>query len=332
MGYNITIDCGTTNTRIFLFEEENILQRFSTEIGVRNTAIDGNNAKLKSAVKLGIEKVIDSQGISLDDIDVILAAGMITSNLGLYEIEHIYAPAKIDDFATAMKEKLLPEVCSKPIWFIPGLKNNIKEVNVTNFVNMDIMRGEEVEALYVSETLSDKLPALFVLPGSHTKFISINENKEILGCLTTLGGELIAAVSENTIVASSVENRFAERIDHEYLIKGYKEARKTRLSRTLFSIRILGQFTNTTQNQKANFLIGAILYEDIKAILSSGVIPISWNMNVIIVGKKILSDSFEFLLKYEEYFNNVVNYSDMRFDNMSGKGSLLVAKRKGLIK
>ncbi|MFW5889623.1 MAG: hypothetical protein ACOCUD_04525, partial [Bacillota bacterium] len=111
-----------------------------------------------------------------------------------------------------------------------------------------------------------------------------------------------------------------------------KAARKNRLSRTLFSVRILGQFTNTTQNQRANYLMGAILYEDIKAILNSGVIPIFWNMNVIIVGKKILSDSFEILLKYEDYFNSVSNYSDDRFKYISAKGSLLVAKQKRLIR
>lgn len=332
MGHYITIDCGTTNTRVFLFRDDIIIRKFSIEVGVRNTAIDGHNFKLKNAVKLGIETVIASEEIFLDNIDLIIAAGMITSNLGLYEIEHIFAPADIDCFANAMIQKLLPDICSKPIWFIPGLKNNIRKVTVSNFVNMDIMRGEEVEALYVSEVLSDKLPALFVLPGSHTKFISISSEKEILGCLTTLGGELISAVSENTIVASSVENKFADEIDREYLIKGYKEARKNCLSRTLFSVRILGQFTKTTQNQKANFLIGAILYEDIKAILNSGVIPITREMNVIIVGKKILSDSFEILLRYENYFNNVINYSDNRFENMSGKGSLLVAKKKRLIK
>lgn len=331
MNYNITIDCGTTNTRVFLFRDKTIIQLFSTEVGVRNTAIDGNNGKLKRAVKWGIEEVIKLEKISLSEIDFILASGMITSNLGLYEVDHIFAPANINDFANGMVKKLFPDVCNKPIWFVPGLKNNIKKVNVNNFVNMDIMRGEEVEALYIAELLSDQLPALFVLPGSHTKFISISAEKEILGCLTTLGGELISVVSENTIVSSSVENRYATEIDEEYLIKGYKEARKNRLSRTLFSVRILGQFTNTTQNQRANFLMGAILYEDIKAILNSGVIPISWNMNVIIVGKKILSHSFEVLLKYEEYFNTVTNYSDNRFKYISANGSLLVAKQKRLI-
>ncbi len=332
MKYNITIDCGTTNTRVNLLGGDNIVQKFKTEVGVRNTAIDGNNRLLKKSVNKGILSVLELEGILLEEVNVILASGMITSNVGLFEVKHIFAPADLSKVAEGMVEKLLPDVCDKPIWFIPGVKNNIKEVNVDNFVNMDIMRGEEVEALYITDLLVDRLPALLILPGSHTKFISISSEKEILGCLTTLGGELISVVSENTIVASSVENRFAEEIDNEYLIKGFKEARKTRLTRTLFSVRILGQFTSSTQNQRANFLNGAILYEDIKAILNSGVIPVSWDMNVIIVGNQILSDSIKILLEYEGFFKKVENDFGDRFEQMSSKGSILVAKEKGLIK
>ena len=50
--YTITIDGGTTNTRCILWNSSRQrIDEQKREVGVRNTAIDGNNSKLKNAVK-----------------------------------------------------------------------------------------------------------------------------------------------------------------------------------------------------------------------------------------------------------------------------------------
>lgn len=50
--YVIFIDSGTTNTRIRLVEEEKtiVLDVEKVQVGVRNTAIDGNNQQLKKNI------------------------------------------------------------------------------------------------------------------------------------------------------------------------------------------------------------------------------------------------------------------------------------------
>ncbi|MFR8015323.1 MAG: hypothetical protein ACLU48_01555 [Clostridiaceae bacterium] len=46
--YTITIDTGTTNTRVYLFNEKyEAVASAKSEIGVRITAIDGNNNRLR---------------------------------------------------------------------------------------------------------------------------------------------------------------------------------------------------------------------------------------------------------------------------------------------
>lgn len=46
--YVITIDTGTTNTRTFLWDENrNMIASASASVGVHDTAIEGNNARLK---------------------------------------------------------------------------------------------------------------------------------------------------------------------------------------------------------------------------------------------------------------------------------------------
>ena len=50
--YTITIDGGTTNTRCILWNSSRQrIDEQKLEVGVRNTAIDGNNSKLKNSVK-----------------------------------------------------------------------------------------------------------------------------------------------------------------------------------------------------------------------------------------------------------------------------------------
>lgn len=50
--YTITIDGGTTNTRCILWNSSRQrIDEQKREVGVRNTAIDGNNSKLKMLLK-----------------------------------------------------------------------------------------------------------------------------------------------------------------------------------------------------------------------------------------------------------------------------------------
>ena len=49
---NMIIDCGTTNLRVTLTDEVgNVLARSSRPGGVRHTAIDGHNGRLKTMLR-----------------------------------------------------------------------------------------------------------------------------------------------------------------------------------------------------------------------------------------------------------------------------------------
>ena len=48
---------------------------------------------------------------------------------------------------------------------------------------MDIMRGEEAETFGLIEQLKLQGPAIFVLPGSHSKFISLDAGNRVTACL-----------------------------------------------------------------------------------------------------------------------------------------------------
>ena len=133
---------------------------------------------------------------------------MITSDMGLLEIPHVSAPASAQDLKNAMREQAFPEIAPFPITFIPGVRNFAAPVDLENFSMMDMMRGEETEAIGLYDLLGLKEKAMLVLPGSHNKFVAMSEEGKILGCMTSISGELLDAMTHHTILADAVGSAF----------------------------------------------------------------------------------------------------------------------------
>src|SRR5471032_1420932 len=89
----VTIDAGTTNTRSSLWIDGKLAAKVQVEVGVRDTAINGNNHALKHAVRDTINGALAKGGVAASDVALTLASGMITSALGLLEVPHLPAPA-----------------------------------------------------------------------------------------------------------------------------------------------------------------------------------------------------------------------------------------------
>ncbi|MGN7298101.1 2-dehydro-3-deoxygalactonokinase [Ferdinandcohnia sp. SAFN-114] len=328
--YRITIDTGTTNSRVTLWEDEIVVAKASGEVGVRNTAIDGNNQQLRYAIKTLIEDVLQQEKVSLGDISTIIGSGMITSNVGLFEVPHLVAPAGVEELAVGMVRKVLPDIVEKEIWFIPGIKNNIPEVSLENCEQMDIMRGEEVETIGLIDRLNSIGPSLVVLPGSHSKFVSLNEQNQMTGCLTSIAGELLAVITHNTIIADAVNKTFATDFNQELVLKGFEYGTRVGVTRTSFSLRILSQFTNLTDNEKANFLLGVVLSDDIKAIKHSEALSVDKDTKVIIAGKDIMKDAFKAIIEKDGYFSMVKAVSSQEQSDLAGFGAIRIAQERGL--
>lgn len=111
-----------------------------------------------------------------------MASGMITADVGLVEVPHVTAPAGLEELSASLAPVLVPDVCPLPIHFIPGVKNRVSGVSLETFEAMDIMRGEEVEACALIDRLGVRGEAVLVLPGSHTKFVSVGADGRIAGC------------------------------------------------------------------------------------------------------------------------------------------------------
>ena len=267
-GY-IIIDCGTTNLRVTLLDgQKQPVDTVRADGGVRHTAIDGDNSRLRRTLRDAIAALIEKNGLAPGGVLRCVAYGMITSNMGLLEIPHVPAPASRDALRAAVQEHTFADVAPFPIAFIPGVRNFGGAVTMDNYSRMDMMRGEETEAVGLHRLLAPKGPAIFVLPGSHNKFVSMGADGEILGCMTSISGELLDAITHDTILADAVGRSFvtAEGYMPDMACEGAWECAHSGLGRAAFSARILQTLGGRSREAVQSYLLGAVLAQDVQAL------------------------------------------------------------------
>lgn len=326
--YIIAIDGGTTNTRASLWETQGVcLDIVKSEIGVRMTSIEGSNASLKAAVRGLLEQLLEKHQLGYEQIRGIYACGMLTSKEGLAELPHLIAPAGKADFVANLARVELPEVCPLPIYFVRGLKNRDGAgLTLAEIEAMDVMRGEETETLALLDLFGNESGTLFALPGSHTKFVSVDAEGKMIGCLSSLAGELLSAVTLNTILAGAVDKQFAGAdYNREMLLAGYRVARDTSLARAAFSTRMTQMFLNCTAQDRASFLLGAVLEGDVAAVKHSRALSVNGDMKVVIAGKEPLASALKLLFEEDGYFRQVEIYYPDPKKPMSGYGLCRIA-------
>ena len=269
----IAIDGGTTNTRVNYVRDRIILETVRLSYG--SNPRDYKN--LHEAIHNAINELCEKYG----DPICVLGCGMLTSEFGLSEVKHLIAPAGIAELHNCIKRVELPDVTNLPIYLVPG----IKKTDGT-FFGTDMMRGEETELI----GLVDKLDSdcVYILPGSHSKILHVDEMERIDLIRTFLTGEMQVALSNYTILSSSVD--IHQPMISEYLIMGYKFAFEHGLNEVLLKIRIMDTQFKMPKEQVYSFFLGAILEGEITEIIK---VPQS---KVVIGGQKQLKEATYTLL------------------------------------
>jgi 2-dehydro-3-deoxygalactonokinase len=329
--YFITLDTGTTNTRAVLWHRDGTpvcMERCGA--GVRDTAADGTNTRLMQNVRQCLECLLEKGGQTYRDVEGVFASGMLTSNVGIVEVPHLAAPVSARDFAEHLSRWDLDEICPVPIYFIRGVKNQTGENQ--DLEDMDIMRGEETETLALLEEYPIHQPYVFILPGSHSKFVFVNEQRQITGCLTSLTGELLENITLHTILADSVERRFAskESYQRDAALAGYRAAGEHGTGRALFSARILKMFGSEEQRNgdwTANYLLGVVLENDVRAIQGTRLLENADKAVGIVAGKEPFLSGLTDILREEGLFREVIKREAEDTVPISARGAFLVAKR-----
>ncbi len=286
----VYIDTGTTNSRVWLMRGAEVLARADAQIGVRDSAKDGSTARLHAALRdlIATVRAKASQAAPA----CVVAAGMITSSLGLADVPHIAAPAGLAELAAATKAHHFPEITKLPVLLVPGIYSGQKPCDLATVCEADLMRGEETmcAGLLMLGTVSP--PATILNLGSHWKAIRLDTDKRVAGSITSLSGEMVHTTQTQTILASAVAHGRPEQIDWQWLAVGLERQRQSGLARALFGVRLLEQSGQGTPQQRLAFLIGAFIAADLDALQHEGVLA----ETVFLTGGGALAEAWQWAL------------------------------------
>lgn len=297
----IIIDSGSSATRLYLVDSGDlrVIDRTVIQTGVNSTIDKGSNAFLKTEMASGIKELLNRHSLSTEEIEFIIASGMITSNLGLYEIPHREAPADIEQLAKhAVRfagNELLP--VNILVILIPGIKNKTT-AQWQNLCGVDLMRGEETQAAGVLLARNPTLPCTLIELGSTTKLISINEKGEIAGSITSLSGQVYAAIVKHTFVAASIENAEDAGLDERVIDAAYRSVTQSGFLRTVLMTRFLQFSLPSTAAQRKLFLESAMACDDLKLLSDAQRQGFNLNGDVYLIGNASRCALYHFIFSH----------------------------------
>ncbi|MGM0603377.1 MAG: 2-dehydro-3-deoxygalactonokinase [Bacillota bacterium] len=333
--YFATIDCGTTNSRVNILNENlEIVARANQKIGVKDTAISGSREKLKTGLKNVFLKALKNGSLNLNEIQFIITSGMITSEIGLIELPHLWAPAGLGELSQSIEivhdKKVFP--LDIPVIFIRGIKNNYgQNSNYNDLRKIDFMRGEETQIIGLLDTYEIKTPLTVVVLSSHTKYINVDTDNQITGSLTTLSGQLYEAIINKTSIGKSVicsNNQKSDKFDKDIIKTAYESVMNAGFIRTILMPRFMEVLLDTTAYQRKLFIESAIAAEDLTTINDFSTANMPLNNNFVLIGQKERCKIFSYLLKKYFCIDNITQiFKETEVNNLSIAGAVKIAKK-----
>lgn len=312
----IFVDAGTTNTRVWLMRGDEILAQASTMVGVRDSARDGSPARLHAALRDLLREVQAQQVASC-----VVAAGMITSSLGLADVPHLPAPAGLYDLAAATQTYSFPAVTELPVLLVPGIRSGVAECDFDSVAEVDVMRGEETLCVGLLELGLAAPPCTVLNLGSHWKAIQLDAERRVAASVTSLTGELIYATQTQTILASAVPHERPTVIAPEWAAAGMREQQQAGLARALFCVRLLEQKGHCTPDERLAYLAGAYIASDFAGLQNRGLLQAGHS--VLLTGGGVLAETWAQLLTEHAMHARLVQQEESEQAVLTGLRAIL---------
>ena len=340
--YLAIIDCGTTNSRVYIVNARGeIAARASRKLGTRDVVISSSNEILRNGLEGIFYSALEHADLELRDIAFVISSGMITSEIGLIEIPHLWAPVHIDDLARNIEK--VHDLSVFPVdidlYLVRGIKNQYdpQKAHIADVGDLDFMRGEETQIAGLLATYDVEFPITVVIFSSHTKFVSIDKDGSILGSLTTLSGQLYEAIIRETSIGKSLisdddsgnEHYFDRKVVHI----AYEWVRRSGFTRAMLMPRFLDVLLKTKWYERKLFVEAAIASEDMRVIDRFNALNFPLDTNFILCGSERRCAIYDYLLREKvKIKRNILAITSIEdIDMLNVKGAIYIAKTAGLI-
>lgn len=228
----IAVDWGTTNRRVFRFDDGEVAQ----------TGRDDRGAASVEDFATEVAAIRDRFG----DLPMLLA-GMVGSTVGWRVAPYVSVPAGIDELVAALAW------IDDRTAIVPGVACRGKRC--------DVMRGEEVQLLGAVAGGMVPADALLAQPGTHCKWATMADGR-IAGFTTAMTGELFAMLRKHSLLAGSLG---ADVVDGDAFREGLAEGARRDLAASLFGIRAASVLGEREDADAASFASGLLIGSDVAA-------------------------------------------------------------------
>ena len=295
--YYIYMDSGTTNTRVYLLNEFELVDGTSVAVGTKDSAISGSNDVLLYAMKQCCDELLNKNGLQYENVEQMWISGMVTSHFGFAEVEHVSTPVdakKLLEHVYVYEEN---ELFKRKMYLICGAKTAQPDqiIDTLNIDKMNNVRGEEIEAVGMVATgiLPEDEDCVMISPGSHTHICHV-VNGAIVDIISNFTGELNYAIQQDTILAGELSEEEVP-MEKEYVKRGYEYLKEYGICRALYVIHATRIFDVCSDEVRSQILSGIISGSVIELLAKK--IEKDWKnvKRIVIIGNKSYIESYRIL-------------------------------------
>jgi 2-dehydro-3-deoxygalactonokinase len=178
----------------------------------------------------------------------IVMSGMVGSRQGWIEAPYVQCPAGFSEIAAAVREVRWD---GRRAWIVPGL--SCRDAAGVH----DVMRGEEVQVLGAQRN------GLICLPGTHSKWVVVEESK-IIRFSTYMTGETYAVLKQHSILGRMMKEEGES--DFDAFAQGVtRSGEPGGLLHHLFGVRTRGLMGELGPAASASYLSGILVGHELRS-------------------------------------------------------------------
>lgn len=298
----VAVDWGSSSLRLAaLGDGGQVLAERATAYGIKDTRAGQHQERLSelSACWPGASRV------------PWVLCGMVGSRNGWREVPYVPVSAGLRELSDAM---LLINEGGRHFYFAPGLVTQAPE-------GADVMRGEETQLLGCMDEIQGRVA---VLPGTHSKWVCVDESHRVAAFKTFITGDLYVALKEKTVLgldmgAASSEGRWSGVSFAQGVAEGF-DCRS--LYTRLFNVRVRSLFEQSPRYQPAAFLSGLLIGHELRCGLDNFA---GKQRKLLLVGSGAL------VRHYEEAALQLGLDVRLAAENTAFKGCYQLAKHKNVV-
>ena len=269
--YIISCDWGTTAFRLRLIEtiDYKVISECISLEGVARTyeawKARGTPAHEKQGffidkLKQQMAVLSNQSNMPLEGLNIVIS-GMASSSIGMVELPYATLPFNLDGSQANIQLIEADAFFLHKIMLISGVRSDD-----------DVMRGEETQLIGLIDllNLSPNQPYIFILPGTHSKHLYL-ENNRLVNFHTYMTGEIFNILSNHSILKDSIEIETSDNLSNPELAafkKGVLEANSTGILNSLFKVRTNQLFQKLNKKENGFYLSGLLIGSELKQLLT----------------------------------------------------------------